>query len=168
MCLPLIALLRKNIPFDWTAACQNAFAGLKAAITTAPCLALPDASEDAAVFELVCNAFGFGLGAVLMKSDRPIALWSRKMVPAELSYHVTEQELLAVIDARCRCYVDGVPFTPITSQTHSLAHNLLCPHVRRAGVNICNASTLHGHTDLAGPMLLILSAATRHIALLLC
>ena len=72
MCLPLLALLQENIPFNWTAACQNAFAGLKTALTTAPGLALPDTSEDAAVFELVWVASGSGLGAVLMQSGRPI------------------------------------------------------------------------------------------------
>ena len=38
------------------------------------------------------------------------------MVPAEKNYHVTEQELLAVIEAlrAFRCYVDGVHFNLIT------------------------------------------------------
>ena len=103
-------------PFLWTAACQDAFAGMKTALTTAPCLALPDTSENATIFELVCDASGFGLGAVLIQEGRPIAFWSRKVVPAERNYHVTEQELLAVIDAlkAFRCYVDGVPVILVT------------------------------------------------------
>jgi len=116
LCMPLTALLRKNTAFLWTAACQDVFAGIKTALTTAPCLALPDTSENATMFELVCDASVFGLGAVLIQEGRPIAFWSRKMVPAERNYHVTEQELLAVIDAlkAFRCYVDGVPFTLVT------------------------------------------------------
>ncbi len=59
--MPLTVLLKKNTPFDWTTACQNAFAGLKTALTSAPCLALPDTSEGSPIFDLVCDASGFGL-----------------------------------------------------------------------------------------------------------
>ena len=114
--MPLTLLLRKNAPFAWVAACQEAFDGLKTALTTAPCLALPDMSEGSPIFDLVCDASGFGLGAVLIQEGRPIAFWSRKMVPAEQNYHITEQELLAVMEAlkAFRCYVDGIPFNLIT------------------------------------------------------
>ena len=89
---------------------------MKTALTSAPCLALPDTSEGSPTYDLVCDASGFGLGAVLIQQGRPIAFWSRKMVPAETNYHITEQELLAVIDAlkAFRCYVDGVHFNLIT------------------------------------------------------
>ncbi len=114
--LPLTVLLKKNTPFDWNTACQNAFAGLKTALTSAPCLALPDTSEGSPIFDLVCDAAGFGLGAVLIQQGRPIAFWSRNMVPAEQNYHITEQKLLAVIEAlkAFRCYVDGIPFNLVT------------------------------------------------------
>ena len=81
--VPLTLLLRKNTPFAWVAACQEAFDGLKTALTTAPCLALPDTSKGSPIFDLVCGASGFGLGAVLIQKGRLIAFWSRKMVPAE-------------------------------------------------------------------------------------
>ena len=42
---PLTALLKKNTPFLFSPGCQDAFAGLKTALTTAPCLALPDMAE---------------------------------------------------------------------------------------------------------------------------
>ena len=73
-------------------------------------------AEGSPEFELVCDASGFGLGGVLLQSGRPIAFWSRKMLPAEKNYHVTEQELLAVIEAlrAFTCYVDGAHFTLIT------------------------------------------------------
>ena len=75
---PLTAMLRKNIPSSFSAACHDAFAGLKTALTTAPCLALPDLAEGSPEFELVCDASGFGLGGVLLQSGRPIAFSSRK------------------------------------------------------------------------------------------
>ncbi len=66
--LPLTVLLKKNTPFDWNTACQNAFAGLKTALTSAPCLALPNTSEGNPMLDQVCDASGFGLGAVLIQA----------------------------------------------------------------------------------------------------
>ena len=89
--MPLTVLLKKNTPCYWNPACENSFAGLKTALTSAPCLALPDTSEGSPTFDLqVCDASGFGLGAVLIKQGRPIAFWSRKLVPAEQNHRITE------------------------------------------------------------------------------
>ena len=87
---------------------------LKHALTHAPVLALPDPTKP---FELVCDASGFGIGAVLLQSDRPIAYYSRKMVAAERNYVVTEQELLATVEALrvFRCYLlSGQQFNLVT------------------------------------------------------
>ena len=46
-----------------------------------------------------CHASGFGLAAVRIQQDRPKAFWSREMISAETSYHITKQELLAVVEA---------------------------------------------------------------------
>jgi len=66
--MPLTVLLKKNTPFDWNTASQNAFAGLKTALTSAPCLALPNTSEGNPMLDQVCDASGFGLGAVLIQA----------------------------------------------------------------------------------------------------
>ena len=101
---PLTDLSKKNVVFAWTDGCNLAFNALKQALTSAPVLALPD---PAMPFELVCDASGFGIGAVLMQQQRPVAYYSRKMVPAERNYVVTEQELLATVEALrvFRCYL---------------------------------------------------------------
>ena len=114
--VPLTDLLHKDTAFNWSAACAEAFAGLKQALTTAPCLALPETGINAPMFNLVCDASGYGLGAVLMQTGRPVAFWSRKMTPAEQNYHITEQELLAVMEALkvFRCYLDGIEFNIVT------------------------------------------------------
>ena len=39
------------------------------------------------------------MGAVLLQDGQPIAYESRKFIPAETRYTVTEQELLAIIHA---------------------------------------------------------------------
>jgi hypothetical protein len=103
--------------FVWGTKQEEAFARLKAAITTAPCLAIPDDSKP---FVVHCDASGYATGAVLMQEHddgmRPIAFLSKKMVGAERRYPVHEQELLAILNAlkAWRHYLGGRPFTVIT------------------------------------------------------
>ena len=111
MTKPLTDLTRKNVPFDWT---SSSFKALKRALTSAPVLALPD---PAMPFELVCDASGYGIGAVLFQQGQPLAYYSRKMSAAERNYVVTEQELLATVEAMrvFRCYLlSGQQFTLVT------------------------------------------------------
>ena len=101
---PLTDLSKKNVPFDWTSSRDSTFKALKHSLTSAPVLAFPDPDKP---FELVCDASGFGLGAVLLQEGRPLGYYSRKMTAAEHNYVVTEQELLATIEALrvFRCYL---------------------------------------------------------------
>ena len=93
---PLTNLLRKNVPYEWTEVCEDSFKQLKADLTSAPVLASPDTTQP---FEVIADACGTGIGAVLMQNERPLAYESRKFNAAEQNYTVTEQELLAVIHA---------------------------------------------------------------------
>ena len=106
--LVLTRLLRKDRigSWQWSPECQAAFEDIKHALTTAPVLALPDFSKP---FDIICDACGFGLGAVLLQDGKPIAFESRQMLPAEQNYSVTEQELLACVHALkiWRCYLEG-------------------------------------------------------------
>ena len=69
-------------------------------------MALPDYSKP---FDVVCDASGLGLGAVLLQDGQPIAFESRQFSPAEQNYSTTEQELLACVHALkiWRCYLEG-------------------------------------------------------------
>ena len=106
MTAPLSNLLRKNVPWLWSDSCQEAFDDLKTALTSAPVLALPKAGVP---FEVISDASGFGLGAILQQDGRPVAFESRKLLPAEENYTTTEQELLGVVHALkvWRCYLEG-------------------------------------------------------------
>ena len=124
---PLTNLLKKDaldVVQAWPEACQKAFEGLKLAITSAPVLCLPDFTKP---FEVVCDASGVGIGAVLLQEGHPICFYGRKMKQAELNWKggvwenefnftVTEQEMLAVVDAlrQWRCYLEGVQFIVVT------------------------------------------------------
>ena len=50
------------------------------------------------------------------KKAGPLLFWSRKMLPAEQKYYITEQDLLAVMEAlkACRSFVNDMPFNLIT------------------------------------------------------
>lgn len=47
----------------------------------------------------VCNASGFDLGAVLGQQGMHIAVWSRKVVPAEQTCHITRHRSHAALEA---------------------------------------------------------------------
>lgn len=59
---PLHQLTCKDVPFQWTPACQDAFDALKTKLTAAPVLAYPAFDKD---FVLQTDASIQGLGAVL-------------------------------------------------------------------------------------------------------
>lgn len=119
---PLTSLLQKNVPFQWTSECENAFRQLKLLLTSEPLLQHFDPSAPT---EIHTDASGIGIGAVLVQrhnqSEHVIAYASRALSKPEKNYTVTEQECLAVVFAtqRFRSYLYGHPFTIVTDH-HSL------------------------------------------------
>ena len=113
---PVQYLTKKDKSFVWSAECDEAFKGVKKALTSAPVLALPDLNSR---FEVTCDACGVGLGAVLVQAGRPIAFEGNRMTEAEQKYGTGEKELLAVVHALelWRCYLDGVEFTVVTDHS---------------------------------------------------
>ena len=129
----LQAQLKQSNTFTWSEECGRASAGVKKALCNAPVLALPGLNKP---FEVICDACGVGLGAVLLQNGRPIAFEGKRMSPAEQNYGVGEQELLAVIHALelWRCYLDGVEFTVVTDHspnTFFATKTLLSPRQAR-------------------------------------
>ena len=101
-------LTKKGVPFDWSSECQAAFDSLKQYLMQAPVLAMPDFSK---AWEVVSDACGFAVGAVLLQEGRPVGYFARSLSSAERNYHATDQELLGCIEAlkHWRCFLEGVP-----------------------------------------------------------
>jgi hypothetical protein len=66
----MIELLEKDKKSKWTLACEASFQELKKRLMTAPILVMPDMEKS---FFIYCDAFGQGLGCVLMQDGRVVA-----------------------------------------------------------------------------------------------
>jgi hypothetical protein len=92
---PLTTLLKKE-GFFWIEEATAAFTVLKAAVTSAAVLALPDFTKS---FIVECDASTHGFGAVLIQDGHPIAFFSRPMAPRHRSLATNERELIELIHA---------------------------------------------------------------------
>jgi transposase InsO family protein len=94
----MTALLKKEVAFAWSASIDQSFEELKNEFTHAGILAYPDESQP---FVLEVDASDFGVAGVLSQYDanqdlRPVAFYSRQMIPAERNYEIYDKELLAI------------------------------------------------------------------------
>ncbi|GBN55346.1 Transposon Ty3-G Gag-Pol polyprotein, partial [Araneus ventricosus] len=103
---PLNQLLKKDVKFNWTNECQDAFDKLKETLTTKPVLNLYNPDVTCHVF---VDASQKSVGAVLKQPDasdilHPIAYNSRTLRDYEKNYAITELECLAIVDALDKFY----------------------------------------------------------------
>ena len=93
---PLTHLTRKEVKFEWSEACEEAFQELKRRLTSAPVLIIPEQGHGYSVY---CDASKKGLGCVLMQKDQVVLYGSRQLKPYELNYPTHDLELAVVIFA---------------------------------------------------------------------
>jgi len=69
---PLNQLLKKNVKYDWTEECNDAFEWLRSAITDRVMLSAP---RSEGIFVIACDASDYGVGAALMQlQDKELAI----------------------------------------------------------------------------------------------
>jgi hypothetical protein len=92
---PLTALLKKE-GFVWSDAAAAAFDALKAAVSSAPILAMPDFAK---LFIVECDATSHGFGAVPVQEGHPVAFFSRPVAPRHRALAAYECELIGLVQA---------------------------------------------------------------------
>lgn len=94
---PLVNLTKKDITFNWTTDCQDAFQKIKELLTGPEIMSFPIMEGE---FVLDTDASNYSIGAVLSQvqdgQEKVIAYASRALNKAEINYCVTDKELLAV------------------------------------------------------------------------
>lgn len=90
-------LLKKDVPFKWTQACQDAFDKLRQELLSPKILQFPDFSEE---FIVTTDASKLACGAVLAQKvndvEMPIAFASKSFTKGESNKSTIEQELTAI------------------------------------------------------------------------
>ena len=86
---PLNELVKKDTPFVWGDKQQQAFEDIKAKLTQAPVLDLPNFEKT---FKLECDASRVGVGAVLLQEGHPIAYFSEKLNGPSRNYPTYDKE----------------------------------------------------------------------------
>ena len=90
---PIRELLKKEYLFNWKQEQETALQLIKKKMTSAPVLAFYDVKK---LVTVSCDVSNFGLGAVLLQENKPIAYASRALTDTEKQI---EKELLAVVYA---------------------------------------------------------------------
>ena len=127
---PLTELTKKNVTFVWGERAQRSFEEIKARLTSAPVLALPNFDKT---FELECDASGVGIGAVLMQDRQPIAYFSEKLSGATLNYSVYDKEFYSLVHAlmtwqHCLLPKEFIIYTDHESLKHLKGQQCLSRH----------------------------------------
>ncbi|CAA6666526.1 unnamed protein product [Spirodela intermedia] len=92
---PLTDCLKKET-FLWTEVVEQAFDRVKALITQAPILRLPDFGK---VFKVACDTSGVGIGGVFSQEGHPIEYFSEKLNDVRRRYSTYDRGFYAVIQA---------------------------------------------------------------------
>ena len=117
----LTALLKKD-GFTWDDAAAAAFTALKAAVTMAPVLAMPDFCKR---FVAKCDASSHDFGAVHIQDGHQVAFFSRPIAPRHHALAAYERGLIGLVHAvrHWRSYLWGRRFV-VKTDHYSLKYLL--------------------------------------------
>uniref|UniRef100_A0A2N9EIL5 Integrase catalytic domain-containing protein n=1 Tax=Fagus sylvatica TaxID=28930 RepID=A0A2N9EIL5_FAGSY len=103
-CKPFFRLLGKMSKFVWNEECSVAFQGIKAYLSTPPCLSIPNPGEQLFLYLAVSD---HAVSAVLVREfgqeQKPVFFVSKEMDETELRYLPLEKATLVVLQAAKNC-----------------------------------------------------------------
>ncbi|XP_061190068.1 uncharacterized protein K02A2.6-like [Saccostrea echinata] len=141
---PLHKLLEKEVKWQWTKECQEAFEEAKRLVTSDQVLCHYDPNLP---IRLACDASPFGLGAVLSHvlkdgTEHPIAFASRTLNKAEKNYSQIDKEALSIVFGvkKFHTYLYGREFTLITD--HQPLVSIFNP---KKGISVTSAARMQRH-----------------------
>ena len=98
--LPLYALLKKGVKWDWTPTLEQAFQGVKRIIKRAQALLALDPARPCELdVHGTQGRFRWGVWQQSEQLHQPLGLWSQLRKGAEVRYSLTEKQLAAVCAA---------------------------------------------------------------------
>jgi len=107
-------LLKKQIPFQWTEKCEEAFQTLKERLISPPILGHFNPKDNCILYT---DASNYAIGAVLAQvqdgQERIICYISKTLNAAQMKYGITEKEMLSLVYSvlKLREYLFGAHFT---------------------------------------------------------
>jgi hypothetical protein len=93
---PLTELMSTKRPWKWSYKQQNAFDTMKKIMARETILAYPNFEIP---LDIHTDASAYQLGACISRKGKPVALYSRKLTPAQTQHTTTERELLSIAEA---------------------------------------------------------------------
>jgi hypothetical protein len=91
----LSSMTSAKVKWKRTPECQEAFDQMKAIMAKETLVTFPDFTKE---FEVHTDASKLQLGACISQGGKPVALYSRKLQPAQTCYTTTERELLLIVE----------------------------------------------------------------------
>ncbi len=95
--IPIYALTKKGVKFEWTPTCQQAFEDIKQALKSPPVLVMPNTTG---LFQLQSDTSKIGCGAALFQVQNSVprlcGYYSHKLPAAVQNYGITELELFGL------------------------------------------------------------------------
>jgi hypothetical protein len=93
--MPLTALTKKNVKFEWRTENQQAFDALKNSLAREVVLAYPDFSFP---FKIYTDASKYQIGSIISQKDKPLPFYSMKLTDPQMRYTIKELKLLAIVE----------------------------------------------------------------------